>query len=179
MGIVVAVSKSIQRKFGKDNQVSIKLVQGLGIEEDCHSGTTNQHLYAMRKNPEQPNLRQVHLMHTELFTELKQEGFDVAAGQMGENITTEGIDILNLPLNTVLKIGKEAQIQITGLREPCSKIDTIQKGLMKAVLAKDEQGNIIRKSGIMSIVIKSGEVKSGDSIEIILPQKPYIKLDIV
>ena len=122
-------------------------------------------------------MRQVHLIHSELFDELKQKGFDVAPGQMGENITTKGIDLLGLPKDTILLIGNKSKIKITGLRNPCNQINSIKNGLMNAVIDKDKDGNIIRKSGIMGIVIEGGAVSVGDEISIELPAKPYVKLD--
>ena len=140
-------------------------------------GETVKHRSRVAKDPSQPNLRQVHLIHSELFEEVAEKGFKVSPGQMGENISTRGIDLLALPTNTILKIGAEAEIQITGLRNPCSQIDSIQEGLMKAVLDKDEEGNLIRKAGIMGIVLQGGEIKVGDKIEVELPAEPHKKLE--
>ncbi|MFZ4543593.1 MAG: MOSC domain-containing protein [Saprospiraceae bacterium] len=176
---VVALSKSNSHTFNKFNCNSIRLLSGLGVEGDAHSGVTVKHRSRVAKNPDQPNLRQVHLIHTELFEELRAKGFSVRPGDMGENISTSGIDLLNLPKNTILKIGAEATIQITGLRNPCSQIDSIQKGLMKAVLDKDENGNLIRKAGIMAVVLVGGEIIVGDEISILLPQNKHEHLDVV
>lgn len=176
-GIVRALSKSGTHTFNKYNTESINLLKGLGVEGDAHSGKNVMHLYDKRKNPDKPNLRQVHLIHTELHAELAEQGFKVEAGEMGENITTSGIDVLNLPKGTILEIGKEAKVEVTGLRFPCSKLDTIQKGLMKAVLKKDEDGNLILKSGIMGIVLEGGVINVGDGIRVCLPEEPYVKLE--
>jgi len=176
-GIVKSVSKSKTHTFNKYTCDKITLIKGLGIEGDAHMGEKVKHRSRVAKNPNQPNLRQVHLIHSELFTELEQKGFTVTDGQMGENITTQGLDLLNLPKDTILTIGLTAQIKITGLRNPCKQIESIQAGLMKAVLDKDEQGNLIRKSGIMAIVLKGGEVNVGDSISVQLPPPPYVKLE--
>ena len=154
-------------------------MKGLGIEGDAHMGKTVIHRSRVAKDPSQPNLRQVHLIHSELHDELKGLGFKIKAGEMGENITTKGIDLLSLPKDTILNIGKNARIQITGLRNPCNQLNLFKKGLMNAVLDKDENGDLIRKAGIMGIVLEGGVIELGDTIEIILPDKPYIKLDMV
>lgn len=171
------LSKSQTHTFHKYNCESMVLLKGLGVEGDAHMGKTVKHRSRVAKDPNQANLRQVHLIHTELFEELADKGFEVKAGEMGENITTQGLDILSLPKNTVLHIGATSQVQITGLRNPCQQINTIQKGLMKAVLDKDEAGNLIRKSGIMGIVLEGGKINIGDEIIVQLPDKPYIKLE--
>ncbi|HZA93436.1 MAG TPA: MOSC domain-containing protein [Gemmatimonadales bacterium] len=177
--IVTAVSCSSSHSFSKPNQDSIRLLAGLGIEGDAHLGTTVKHRSRVAKDPTQPNLRQVHLIHAELFDELAGKGFSVAAGAMGENVTTRGIDLLNLPAGTRLHLGESAVIEVTGLRNPCVQIDRFQKGLMKAVLGKDEQGNVIRKSGIMAIVLEGGQVRPGDAIRVELPSEPHRPLNVV
>ena len=174
---VISVSKSGSHTFNKYACDTITLIKGLGVEGDAHMGKTVKHRSRVAKNPNQPNLRQVHLIHSELFDELNAKGFEVNPGQMGENITTQGIDLLNLPKDSILSIGKTAQVQITGLRNPCKQIDSIKKGLMKAVIEKDQEGNLIRKSGIMGIVIEGGDVNVGDEITIKLPTLPHIKLE--
>ena len=174
---VIALSKSSSHTFNKYNTASIRLLKGLGVEGDAHMGEKVKHRSRVAKDPSQPNLRQVHLIHSELFEEVAEKGFKVSPGQMGENISTRGIDLLALPTDTILKIGVEAEIQITGLRNPCYQIDSIQEGLMKAVLDKDEDGNLIRKAGIMGIVLQGGEIKVGDKIEVALPAKPHKKLE--
>ena len=140
-------------------------------------GKNVKHRSRVAKDPSQPNLRQVHLIHSELFFELKQKGFEVVHGEIGENITTKNTKLLDLPKGTILQIGITAKIEVTGLRNPCKQLDNLQNGLMKAVLDKDKNGNLIRKAGIMGIVIEGGEVKAGDDIKIVLPPKPYIKLE--
>ena len=177
IGKVIAVSVSSNHSFQKFKQDSIKLISGIGIEGDTHAGKTVQHRSRVAKDPTQPNLKQVHLIHSELHTELNNAGFNISSGDMGENITTEGIDLLGLPTDTRLHIGSEAIIGVTGLRNPCAQLDNFQSGLMAAVLDKDEAGNIVRKAGIMSIVIAGGVVKPGDSIRIELPPKPYRSLE--
>jgi MOSC domain-containing protein YiiM len=174
---VVSLSKSNSHTFNKYSCDKITLLEGLGVAGDAHSGKTVKHRSRVAADPTQPNLRQVHLIHSELFDELAEKDFAVVPGAMGENITTRGIDLLTLPKNTILKIGTSAAIQITGLRNPCSQLESIQKGLMKAVLDQDEQGNIIRKAGIMSIVLQGGDIFVGDEILIQLPDHPFEKLE--
>ncbi len=176
-GIVTAVSKSETHSMIKPNSKSIMLLEGLGVEGDAHLGKTVKHRSRVAKNPNQPNLRQVHLIHSELHLELSNKGFNVGPGEMGENITTSGIDLLNLPQNALLKIGTTASIKITGLRNPCNQLDGIEPGLMKAVLDKDENGGLIRKAGVMAVVINSGEIFVGDEISIEFPTTPHIKLE--
>ncbi len=177
MGIVQSVSKRSTYNLTKEKCQQITVIKGLGVEGDVHLGKTVKHRYLVGKNPNKPNLRQVHLMHSELFEELKTKGFEVHAAEMGENITTEGLDILDLPRGTILSFGDTAKIEITGLCNPCNQLEGIQKGLMKAVLDRDKEGNLIRKSGIMAIVLESGPVSVGDEIKVQLPQKPYLKLE--
>lgn len=170
---VVAVSSGASHSFHKYNQPSIQLIEGLGVEGDAHSGVTVKHRSRVRQDPNQPNLRQVHLIHSELHAELKEKGFEVAPGDMGENITTQGIDLLALPTGTQIMVGETAVIEITGLRNPCVQLDAFQDGLMAAVLGRDAQGNLIRKAGVMGIVIAGGGIRPGDSIEIKLPALPH------
>ncbi|UOE53395.1 MOSC domain-containing protein [Bacillus sp. CMF12] len=176
VGTVIAVSLSKKHTFSKKNQNIIKLVKGLGVVGDAHFGSKVKHRSRVIQNPDQPNLRQVHLIHSELFEELAGR-FPIEPGQMGENITTAGINLLELPVNTILFLGHSAVIKITGLRNPCAQIDQFQPGLLKAVVEKDEDGNLIRKAGIMGIVLNSGEVKPGDEIRVEFPPKPFKKLE--
>ena len=177
--IVTAVSLSSSHSFSKPNQEFIRLLAGLGVEGDAHLGTTVKHRSRVAKDPTQPNLRQVHLIHSELFDELAAKGFAVTAGELGENVTTRGIDLLGLPTGARLRLGESVVIEVTGLRNPCVQIDRFQKGLMKAVLGKDEKGNVIRKSGIMGIVLEGGEVRPGDAIRVELPRQPHRPLNVV
>lgn len=176
-GIVISVSKSSTHSFGKKTCDKIILLKGLGVEGDAHMGEKVKHRSRVAKDPNQPNLRQIHLIHSELFDELKEKGFEVVNGELGENITTEGIDLLNLPKDSILAIGKTSKIKITGLRNPCKQLDLRQNGLMKAVLDKDEAGNLIRKAGIMGVVLEGGEIAIGDKIVVELPPKPFVKLE--
>jgi MOSC domain-containing protein YiiM len=178
-GRVVAVSNSTAHTFSKDRRGEIRLLAGLGVEGDAHAGTTVKHRSRVARDPHQPNLRQVHLIHAELHDELRGRGFDVAAGQMGENITTAGVDLLGLPVGTRLRLGGEAIVEITGLRNPCAQLDDFRPGLMAAVLDRDEAGNLVRKSGIMGIVIAGGAVKPDDAIAVELPPPPHQPLGVV
>lgn len=176
-GIVIAVSRSATHTFGKQVQDNIRLLAGLGVEGDAHLGTTVQHRSRVAADPSQPNLRQVHLIHSELHDELKAAGFSLSAGQMGENITTRGVNLLALPVGTILSIGSQAVIEITGLRNPCYQLDDFQPGLMAAVIARDLQGRLIRKSGIMGIIRTGGEIRPDDRIQVDLPPPPHHALD--
>jgi len=161
----------------KAGQLYIRLLEGLGVEGDAHAGTTVKHRSRVRQDPTQPNLRQVHLIHAELHDELRAKGFELAPGQMGENITTRGIDLLSLPKGALLHIGDEATVEVTGLRNPCTQLDRIRPGLMAAVLDRDVNGSLVRKAGIMGIVLRSGLVKAGDAIRVVLPAGPFVALD--
>jgi MOSC domain-containing protein YiiM len=175
-GTIVALSKSSTHTMRKYQENSLNLLTGLGVEGDAHNGITVKHRSRVAQDPTQPNLRQVHLIHSELHDELKTAGFSVDYGQMGENITTRGIDLLGLPKGTLLKIGN-AIIEITGLRNPCAQLNGIQEGLMQAVLGRDEAGNLIRKAGIMGIILRGGKISVNDVIHVDLPELPFIKLE--
>jgi MOSC domain-containing protein YiiM len=146
---------------------------GLGVDGDAHQGATVKHRSRVARDPTQPNLRQVHLIHAELHEELRAAGFPVSAGQMGENITTQGVDLLDLPAGARLCLGHAAIIEVTGLRNPCAQLDRIQPGLMAATLGRDEHGNLVRKAGIMGVVIAGGDVRPGDPIRVELPPRPH------
>src|SRR6476660_6620829 len=161
-GTVVAVSRSAVHSMAKPNLDAIRLVAGLGVDGDAHQGVTVKHRSRVRRDPSQPNLRQVHLIHSELHDELRRVGYDVEFGRMGENITTRGIDLLSLPTGSRLRIGDEAVVEVTGLRNPCTQLDGIQPGLMQAVLDHDAAGNLVRKAGVMAVVITDGPVCAGD-----------------
>jgi MOSC domain-containing protein YiiM len=174
---VTAVSRSVEHAVSKPQQDRIRLLEGLGVEGDAHMGRTVKHRSRVARDPGQPNLRQVHLMHAELHDELRSAGFAVEAGQMGENITTRGIDLLGLPSGARLRLGDAAVVEVTGLRNPCTQLDGIRPGLMKATLAHDEQGDLIRKAGVMGIVVAGGEVRAGDAIQVELPPEPHRSLE--
>jgi MOSC domain-containing protein YiiM len=161
----------------KPDQPSIRLLAGLGVEGDAHMGVTVKHRSRVARDPSQPNLRQVHLIHAELHDELRANGFTVKAGEMGENITTRGIDLLRLPVGARLHLGAEAVVVITGLRNPCAQLDRLQPGLLEAVLDRDMQGNLVRKAGIMGVVVTDGEVRPADPIRVELPPEPHQTLE--
>ena len=171
--MVTAVARSATHTLNKPNAASIRLLAGLGVESDAHLGETVKHRSRVARDPSQPNLRQVHLIHSELFEELRAGGFEIAAGQMGENITTSGLDLLALPVGARLHLGDAAVVEVTGLRNPCAQLDRIHPGLMKATLDRDREGHLIRKAGVMSIVLVGGEVRPGDPIEVDLPPLPH------
>lgn len=171
-GMVTAVSRGATHTFSKATQASIRLLPGLGVEDDAHMGVTVKHRSRVARDPNQPNLRQVHLIHAELLDELRTAGFSVSGGQIGENITTRGIDLLGLPCGTRLHLGDTAAVEVTGLRNPCSQLDDFQAGLMAGVLGRDEQGRLIRKAGVMAIVLAGGVVRPGDRIRVELPPEP-------
>jgi MOSC domain-containing protein YiiM len=173
---VVAVHRSSSHSFSKFPEDSIVLVEGIGIEGDAHAGTTVKHRSRVARDPSQPNLRQVHLIHAELFDELVERGHAVFPGDMGENITTRGVDLLSLPTGTRLRLGIAACVEITGLRNPCSQIDRFQPGLTAAVLGRDAHGALVRKAGIMGVVLAGGEVRPGDRIQVELPPGAPIPL---
>jgi MOSC domain-containing protein YiiM len=157
--------------------LSIRLTAGLGVEGDAHAGTTVKHRSRVMRDPTKPNLRQVHLIHAELFDELRAAGFQVAAGELGENVTTRGIDLLDLPTGTLLHLGASAVVEVTGLRTPCVQIDRFQKGLMAATLGRAPDGSMIRKTGVMSIVRAGGDVLAGDPVHVELPALPHRRLE--
>jgi MOSC domain-containing protein YiiM len=178
-GAVVAVASDAAHRFSKPVQPSIMLVAGLGVADDAHAGVTVQHLSRVRRDPSQPNLRQVHLMASELFAELDRAGFAVDAGDLGENVTTAGIDLLGLPTGTRLVIGATAVVEVTGLRNPCRQIDGFTEGLLKQVLTRDAGGTLVRRAGIMGVVLAGGTVRAGGRIAVELPPGDRRPLDVV
>ena len=171
-GVVTAVSRGARHTLVKPNEDKIRLLAGLGVEGDAHSGATVKHRSRVARDPSQPNLRQVHLVHAELHETLQEQGFVVSPGQMGENVTTRGIDLLGLPSGTRLHLGDTAIVEVTGLRNPCAQLDRIQPGLMGATLERAADGNLIRKAGIMAVVVDGGDVRPGDTIRVELPPDP-------
>ncbi len=177
-GTVIAVSRSPGHTLSKPNDGSIRLLEGLGVEGDAHMGKTVKHRSRVAKDPTVPNLRQVHLIHAELMDELAAAGFSpIAPGIMGENVTTRGVDLLGLPAGARLRLGPAAVVEITGLRNPCAQLNKIQPGLMAATLDRDRDGNLIRKAGVMGIVLAGGEIKPGDAIEVEMPPEPRRRLE--
>lgn len=173
MATVLAVARSPRHRFSKQAEAAITLVEGLGVEGDAHAGVTVRHRSRVARNPAQPNLRQVHLIHSELFAELAPQGFTLRPGDMGENVTTAGIDLLALPVGTVLRLGDQAEIAVTGLRNPCLQLDRFAPGLMAATLGRSEDGTLVRKAGIMATVRRGGSIRPGDAIAVILPPPPH------
>ena len=176
-GHIVAVARDSEHRFSKQILPEIRILAGLGVEGDAHQGETVKHRSRVRADPTQPNLRQVHLVHAELFDELAGKGFLVHPAELGENVTTRGIDLLGLPKGTRLKLGRDVVLEVTGLRNPCSQIENFQSGLLDAVLDKTPEGGLIRKSGIMAIVLSSGTVRANDRIDVELPPLPHEKLE--
>jgi MOSC domain-containing protein YiiM len=179
MGVVVAVSRSGSHTLAKETRSAIRLVAGLGVDGDAHAGETVKHRSRVRRDPTQPNLRQVHLIQTELHDELRAAGFDLAPGRMGENVSTRGLDLLALPTGTRLRLGEAAEVALTGLRNPCVQLNGIQPGLMEATLERDTSGRLVRKAGVMAIVLAGGVVRAGDPVAVELPPEPHEPLEAV
>ena len=178
-GIVLSVSRDSAHRFSKPPCDSITLLAGIGVEGDAHAGTTDQHRFTKRRDPTRPNLRQVHLIQRELFAELADRGFTVGPGQLGENVTTSGVDLLALPQGTRLHLGDEAIVEVTGLRSPCKHINGLQAGLLKAVIAAGVGQEVPQRTGVMSIVIAGGVVRAGDPIRVVLPAGEHRPLQTV
>jgi hypothetical protein len=176
-GLVMTVSSSAIHDFSKVLQAEINILAGLGVEGDAHLGVTVKHRSRVAVDPTQPNLRQVHLIASELFAELRQQGFKVAPGDLGENMTTSGIDLISLPRGTILKVGEQAVLEVMGLRNPCAQIDNFQSGLLSKVIDRDHEGHLIRKAGIMCIANVSGRVRPDDVVKVELPKPPFEKLE--
>ena len=176
---VFAVSKKESHEFSKEGQEEINLITMHGVEGDAHAGKYVKHRSRVKKDPNQLNIRQVHLMTSELLEEFQEAGYYIKPGDLGENITTVGIDLINLPKGTILKIGLEAEVEITGLREPCKQIEDFQDGLLKRVISKNNSGKLDVKSGVMSIVIQGGTVRPGDKIKVVYPNQPHVELKFV
>ncbi|WP_374447946.1 MOSC domain-containing protein [Stella sp.] len=176
-GTVIAVAASPGHTMTKPLRDAIRLLAGLGVEGDAHQGATVKHRSRVARDPTQPNLRQVHLIHAELLDELAASGFDVPPGRMGENVTTRGIDLLGLPAGTRLHLGRDAVVAVTGLRNPCHQLNGLQPGLMAASLGRDAEGGLVRKAGVMAIVLAGGEVRGGDTIAVELPPHPHRRLE--
>ena len=175
-GEVLAVCRDGEHRFSKRSTGSIQVIAGLGVRGDAHAGEKVQHLSRVRVNPDQPNLRQVHLIHAELFGELARKGFEVRPGDLGENITTRGVELLGLGRDTLLRIGEDVVLKVTGLRNPCGQIEAFAPGLLKEVALKTPNG-IERKAGIMTIAVAGGEVRAGDHIVVEPAEGPHIPLE--
>jgi MOSC domain-containing protein YiiM len=175
--IVRSVHASAGHDFSKQSVAEIRLTAGIGVDGDAHAGSTVQHRSRVKIDPTQPNLRQVHLIHEQLFAELAADGFAVTPGDLGENITTAGIDLLALPVGATLRIGVNALLAVTGLRNPCVQIEAFQSGLLSRVVFRGSEGQLVRKAGVMAIVVQSGTVRTGDPISISLPPEPHARLE--
>jgi MOSC domain-containing protein YiiM len=171
-GVVTAVSRSPAHTMSKPNEERIRLLAGLGVEGDAHLGETVKHRSRVRRDPTRPNLRQVHLLHAELHDELRGAGFDLMPGEMGENVTTRGVDLLALATGSRLRLGRDAVVQVTGLRNPCTQLDGLRPGLMAATLDRDDDGGLVRRAGVMGVVLAAGEIRPGDAIRVELPPGP-------
>ena len=178
-GRVVAVCAAKGHHFSKSPLFSIRLVAGFGVVGDGHAGVTVQHRSRAARDPTLPNLRQVHLMHAELFEELAASGFDIGPGQLGENVTTRGLDLLGLPAGARLHLGDAAVVEVTGLRNPCVQLDRFRPGLMRALLGRDAEGGLVRKAGVMAVVLSGGDVRAGDAVTVGLPPPPHRRLEVV
>lgn len=174
---VLAVARDEAHRFSKRLMPEIEIVAGLGVAGDAHEGVTVKHRSRVAVDPTQPNLRQVHLIHAELFEELGSKGFKVGPADLGENVTTKGVDLLALPRCTLLRIGEAVVLEVTGLRNPCAQIEKFQPGLLAAVLGRGPKGELIRKTGIMTIVRAGGKIRPDDRIEIELPPQPHLPLE--
>jgi MOSC domain-containing protein YiiM len=174
---VIAVAKAQGHGFSKQVAIEIRIIAGLGVEGDAHQGATVKHRSRLAADPRQSNLRQVHLIHAELFDELSAKGFDISPAQLGENITTRGIDLLGLPRGTILHLGTEVLLEVTGLRNPCAQIENFRRGLLAEVLGRAPHGEIVRKTGIMTVAHAGGTVRAGDPITAILPPEPHLPLE--
>jgi MOSC domain-containing protein YiiM len=179
LGRVVSVASAEAHTFSKPTRPVIRLLEGLGVEGDAHAGATVQHVSRRRYHPTEPNLRQVHLLASELFDEVREAGHDVTPGALGENVTTAGVDLLALPVGTVLELGSEAAVVLTGLRDPCRQIQDFQPGLLHQVLGRGADGSVHRRAGVMSVVRRSGEVRPGDPVRVLLPPAPHRPLPVV
>lgn len=175
IGRVISVSRDGAHRFSKQPVDTIEIIAGLGVKGDAHSGETVQHRSRVRLNPDQPNQRQVHLIHAELLEDLDRKGYEVDPGELGENITTRGVDLLELGRDTLLRVGPQAVLSVTGLRNPCGQIDEFSPGLLGELVEK-VGGEVVRKAGIMCVVLHSGTVKPGDEIVIERPEGPHIPL---
>lgn len=176
-GRVAAVAKDAGHGFSKHLVSEVRILAGLGVEGDAHHGVTVKHRSRVAVDPTQPNLRQVHLIQAELFEELKTKGFVVGPADLGENLTTRGVDLLALPRGALLQVGGEAVLEVTGLRNPCAQMERFQPGLLAAVLDRGPQGEVIRKAGIMTVALSGGVVRPGDPIEVQMPPLPHLPLE--
>ena len=174
---VVSLSRCETHVFSKQPVVEVRMLAGLGVEGDVHAGRTVRHRSRVASDPSQPNLRQVHLLPIELLRELEEAGYEAPPGRLGENVTTGGVDLLALPTGTRITLGPEVVLELTGLRNPCAQLDQIGPGLMGRLASRGEDGRLVRRAGVMAIVLASGRVRTGDSIDVVLPAGPHVALD--
>lgn len=174
---VLGVAKDSEHRFSKTPCDSITLVEGHGVAGDAHAGATVQHRSRVAVDPTQPNLRQVHLLQSEFLTLARQSGYDVGPGDLGENILTEGVDLLGLPRDALLRIGPEAVVRVTGLRNPCHQIDGFRRGLLSLAVGRGERGEIERRAGVMGVVVTGGSVRPADAVGVVLPPEPHVRLE--
>lgn len=170
---MVSVARDDQHRFSKIRRDGITLVEGHGVEGDAHAGATVQHRSRVAADPTQPNLRQVHLLQAEFLASAHEAGHEVGPGDLGENILTSGLDLLGLPRDTLLRIGSEAAVRVTGLRNPCRQIDDFRQGLLRLAVGRDEDGGVVRRTGVMGVVVTGGTVTIGDPITVVLPPEPH------
>lgn len=177
MAAVVSVARHAGHEFSKTVVKDIRIIAGHGIEGDAHAGVTVKHRSRVAVDPDQPNLRQVHLLQHELFADLAKSGFDLSPGDLGENILTEGISLLELPTDTVLRIGPDVLLRVTGLRNPCAQIDSFRPGLLQRLVHNGADGKLVRKAGVMAVALAGGMVRCGDRIEATRPALPHRPLE--
>jgi MOSC domain-containing protein YiiM len=176
-GVVVAVHRDASHRFSKQTVDRIRLEEGIGVEGDAHAGPTVQHRSRRRRDPGRPNLRQVHLLPLDLLTRVNALGYDVTPGALGENVTTDGLDLLGLPTGALLGLGDHAVVEVTGLRNPCVQIDRFRPGLLKEVIHTTDDGQVVRLAGVMGVVRRGGVVSPGDPVEVELPAAPHRRLE--
>jgi MOSC domain-containing protein YiiM len=174
---VAAVASDTQHRFSKVPRDFIELLEGYGVQGDAHAGETVQHLSRVKRSPTEPNLRQVHLIPSEFFDLAREHGHDLSPGDLGENILTEGIDVLGLPRDTLLRVGPDAIVRVTGLRNPCAQIDRFRDGLLRVAVGRDDDGGVVLRTGVMGVVVASGRVTPGDEIRVELPAEPHHRLE--
>jgi hypothetical protein len=170
-GYVHSVSASPRHGFSKLVRESITLIKGHGVDGDAHAGAFVKHRYLARWRPRMANERQVHLINQALFEELFSEGFNVQPGNLGENVTTRGIDLLRLPLGTMLALGPTAAVELRGLRTPCVLVDRFRKGLLKALVRKGEQPRF--RAGVMGVVREGGILFPGNPVKVTISPAPW------
>lgn len=176
-GSVVGLASDDQHRFSKTPRDAIRLIAAVGVEGDAHAGATVRHRSRVKADPDQPNLRQVHLLHSEFLDLAREHGFQLSGGDLGENVLTSGVDLLHLPRDTRLRIGPAALLRVTGLRNPCWQIDAFRSGLLKVAVTRSEDGDIVRRVGVMAVVESGGTVALGDTIEVEPPPGPHVALE--